>query len=673
MSDVLLEIENLETRIGAGEGAVRAVDGVSLAVRRGETFALLGESGCGKSMTALSIMRLLPAPAGHVVGGRVILEGTDLLGLSEAEMRRVRGGRIGMIFQELMTSLNPVLTIGEQIAETVHMHRRLRGRALRARVLELMDSVGVPSPRRHIGDYPHQLSGGMKQRVMIAIALAGEPQLLIADEPTTALDVTIQAEVLDLLRRLQHETGMALLLITHDLGVVAQMADQVGVMYAGHIVEEAPRAPFFENPHHPYSRKLFESVPTMDKRDRPLAVIPGSVPELTRVFHGCRFVDRCARAWEACREIAPAWRVVADGYRVRCHLYDPAHADGAPEPARVPAPAAVVRPARSDHGADLLRVTDLEIHFPIQSGLFKRISGRVRAVDGVSLAVGVGHTLALVGESGCGKTTVAKGILQLIRPTAGSVRFDGVELTTLRGRALRRRRRDFQIIFQDPFSSMNPRMMIGDIVEEGMVALGLVTDRDARRARVEELLGQVGGLPARARERYPHEFSGGQRQRICIARALAVDPKLIVCDEPTSALDVSVQAQILNLLKRLQGKLGLSYLFITHNLSVVSYLADDVAVMYLGRIVERGAVGEVLEAPCHPYTEALLSAVPVIDEASRREVIRLEGDLPTPVDPPAGCHFHPRCPRAMPVCREHYPGVTRIGEHHEVRCHLHGT
>ncbi|HDK03836.1 MAG TPA: ATP-binding cassette domain-containing protein, partial [Gammaproteobacteria bacterium] len=307
------------------------------------------------------------------------------------------------------------------------------------------------------------------------------------------------------------------------------------------------------------------------------------------------------------------------------------------------------------------------------SGLFKRISGRVRAVDGVSLAVGVGHTLALVGESGCGKTTVAKGILQLIRPTAGSVRFDGVELTTLRGRALRRRRRDFQIIFQDPFSSMNPRMMIGDIVEEGMVALGLVTDRDARRARVEELLGQVGGLPARARERYPHEFSGGQRQRICIARALAVDPKLIVCDEPTSALDVSVQAQILNLLKRLQGKLGLSYLFITHNLSVVSYLADDVAVMYLGRIVERGAVGEVLEAPCHPYTEALLSAVPVIDEASRREVIRLEGDLPTPVDPPLGCHFHPRCPRAMPVCREHYPGVTRIGEHHEVRCHLHGT
>ncbi len=673
MSDVLLEIENLETRIGAGEGAVRAVDGVSLAIRRGETFALLGESGCGKSMTALSIMRLLPAPAGHVVGGRVILEGTDLLGLSEAEMRRVRGGRIGMIFQELMTSLNPVLTIGEQIAETVRMHRRLRGGALRARVLELMDAVGVPDPRRHIGDYPHQLSGGMKQRVMIAIALAGEPQLLIADEPTTALDVTIQAEVLDLLRRLQHETGMALLLITHDLGVVAQMADQVGVMYAGHLVEEAPRAPFFENPHHPYSRKLFESVPGMDKRDRPLAVIPGSVPELTHAFRGCRFVDRCARAWEACREIAPTWRVVADGSRVRCHLYDPARANGAPKPAPIPVPAVVVHPVRSDRGADLLRVTDLEIHFPIQSGLFKRVSGRVRAVDGVSLAVGVGHTLALVGESGCGKTTVAKGILQLIRPTAGSVRFAGVELTTLRGRALRRRRRDFQIIFQDPFSSMNPRMMIGDIVEEGMVALGLVTDRDARRARVEELLGQVGGLPARARERYPHEFSGGQRQRICIARALAVDPKLIVCDEPTSALDVSVQAQILNLLKRLQSELGLSYLFITHNLSVVSYLADEVAVMYLGRIVERGAVGEVLDAPSHPYTEALLSAVPVIDKESRREVIRLEGDLPTPVNPPVGCHFHPRCPRAMPVCRERYPDVTRIGEHHEVRCHLHGS
>ncbi len=679
MADVLLEIEDLEARIGAGPRAVRAVDGVSLRIRRGETYALLGESGCGKSMTALSIMRLLPAPAGRITGGRVLLDGIDLLGLSEARMRAVRGGRIGMIFQEPMTSLNPVLTVGEQIAESVRIHRGLRGGALRGRVLELLDAVGIPDARRRAGEYPHQLSGGMKQRVMIAIALAGEPELLIADEPTTALDVTIQAEVLELLRRLRAETGMALLLITHDLGVVAQTADRVGVMYAGQLVEEAARAPFFADPRHPYSRKLFDSVPTMAKRARPLAVIPGSVPELTATFSGCRFAERCARAWDACRERVPQWHRVADGHGVRCHLYDAALVAGAPgaavsadAAADADTAAAAPAPEAGGHGpggADLLRVRDLAVHFPVRSGLFARTRAKVYAVDGVSLAVGVGRTVALVGESGCGKTTVAKAILQLIRPTAGSVRFDGVELTALRGRALRARRRDFQIVFQDPYASMNPRMRVGEIVEEGMAALGLVADRAARRRRVAELLAQV-GLSEPALSRYPHEFSGGQRQRICIARALAVDPRLIVCDEPTSALDVSVQAQILNLLKGLQDRLGLSYLFITHNLSVVSYLADEIAVMYLGRIVEHGPVSAVLAAPRHPYTEALLAAVPTLEAGAHRPVIRLEGDPPSPVDPPPGCHFQPRCPRAMPVCRERYPVGTVVGAGHEVRCHL---
>ncbi|HQU16440.1 MAG: ABC transporter ATP-binding protein [Chromatiales bacterium 21-64-14] len=672
MTEVLLSIEGLETRIGDGATAVRAVDGLNLAIRRGETFALLGESGCGKSMTALSILRLVPQPAGRIVAGRVMLRDRNLLELSEAEMRRVRGGQIGMIFQEPMTSLNPVLTVGRQIGEAVQVHQGLRGAILRRRTLELLDAVGLPDPPRRIGEYPHQLSGGMKQRVMIAIALAGEPQLLIADEPTTALDVTIQAQVLELLRGLQRDTGMALLLITHDLGVVAQTADRVGVMYAGHVVEEAPRAQFFAAPRHPYSRKLFESLPGMEKREHALAVIPGSVPSLAQIFPGCRFAERCGFAWDTCRATVPVWSILPDGHGVRCHRYDPRFAAEGPREGSEPAaPVTGVTRAAAQRDGELLQVDGLKVYFPIHTGLFQRASGWVHAVDGVSLEVRGGRTLALVGESGCGKTTVAKGILQLIRPTAGHVRFAGAELTELRGAALRRRRADLQIIFQDPYSSMNPRMMVGDIVEEGMTALGVGADRAARRARVAQLLEQV-GLTAAARERYPHEFSGGQRQRICIARALAVSPKLIVCDEPTSALDVSVQAQILNLLNRLQAELGLSFLFITHNLAVVSYLAHEVAVMYLGRIVERGTVEEVLRGPLHPYTQALLSAVPVIEPESRREVIRLEGDPPSPVHPPLGCHFHARCPQTMPICRERYPEETRVSATHRVLCHLHG-
>jgi peptide/nickel transport system ATP-binding protein len=666
MKQPLLRLDNVSVQLGRGDSAIRPVDGISIDIRKGETFALLGESGCGKSMTALSILRLLPQPIGRITNGKIWLGDEELTALAESDMRRIRGRRISMIFQEPMTSLNPVLTVGDQIAEVLKQHHRMKGRAATDRVLELLDAVGIPDARRRHGEYPHQLSGGMKQRIMIAIALAGEPDLLIADEPTTALDVTIQAQVLELLQKLQQETHMAIMLITHDLGIVAGMADRVAVMYAGQLVEEASRERFFSNAQHPYSRKLFDSLPDVRKREQALATIPGTVPALNRSFSGCRFADRCSAAWDYCSTHIPDWHAVGENQHARCHLADPT----IDRPGDTEAAEQITAHADRQLPADgkLLDVTGLKVHFPIHKGVFRRVAGYVYAVDGVSLQIPRGSTLALVGESGCGKTTVGKGIVQLLRPTAGTVRFDETELTRLAGEALRKRRSDFQFIFQDPYSSMNPRMMVGDIVEEGMAAQGIGNSKAERRARVERLFEQV-GLSAEHAQRYPHEFSGGQRQRICIARALAVDPQLVICDEPTSALDVSVQAQILNLLKELQNTLGLSYLFITHNLSVVSYLADRVAVMYLGRIVEEGPVGEVLENPQHPYTRALLSAVPDIDADSGREVIRLSGDMPSPANPPAGCHFHPRCPQAMPQCSESYPDDFGKPDH-PVRCFL---
>ncbi|MEW5708746.1 MAG: ABC transporter ATP-binding protein [Pseudomonadota bacterium] len=686
MSDPLLRVENLRTWIDTDQAPVRAVDGVDFQIARGETFALLGESGCGKSMTALSIMRLLPEAA-RIVGGSVLLDGLDLFALPEMEMRGVRGRRLAMIFQEPALSLNPVLTVGSQVGEAVRRHTSLRGGAARRRAVELLAQVGMPDPERRLEEYPFQLSGGMKQRVMIAMALAGEPDLLIADEPTTALDVTIQSQVLELLKRLQAQTGMAILLVTHDLGVVAQMAHTVAVMYAGQIVEAARAREFFRHPRHPYSRKLFASIPSERSRHQPLAVIRGTVPALDQEFVGCRFADRCDDAWDRCRREAPAWIKTGDGAGVSCHLYqrsgigyqesgirDQGSAKGEwIPPSGVSAGAWGGSAVKSGPQAanPLLQVFDLKVHFPIHKGVLKRVVGHVKAVDGVSLELEQGKTLAVVGESGSGKTTIGKAILQLIRPSAGRVLFRGADLTGLSRRRLRPLRRALQIVFQDPYSSLNPRMRVADILLEGMRALKVGATDAERAQRVVELLAQV-GLPAEARLRYPHEFSGGQRQRIAIARALAVEPQLIVCDEPTSALDLSVQAQILNLLQELQERLGLAYLFITHNMGVVAHLAHRVAVVYLGRIVEQGSVDEVLRAPRHPYTQALLSAVPVIDPASRREVVRLPGDLPSPVHPPAGCHFHPRCPKAMDVCRQAYPGETRLSATRSVHCHLYG-
>ena len=666
MTSTLLEVTGLKTWIGDSDKPLRAVDGIDFTIQRGQTFALLGESGCGKSMTALSLLRLNPHPASRILAGKVNLAGQDLLALSEADMRHIRGRRIAMIFQEPQSSLNPVLSVGEQIGECLQWHFKLSGDELTNRIIRLLESVGIPDPEQRIKEYPHQLSGGMKQRVVIAMALAGEPELLIADEPTTALDVTIQAQILDLLKQIQRDTGMAILLISHDLAVVAQVADHVAVMYAGQIVESASRDQFFDHYQHPYTNKLFAALPSEQKRDQRLTVIKGNVPVLTQQFAGCRFVERCEQAIECCESIVPQWHQ-EQNHGVRCHLFDP---EMSVEPSMIQqiissSPLSEVMPA----DRLVLDVKSLRVHFPIHKGLFQRVVGHVRAVDDVSLSLRQAETIALVGESGCGKTTVGKGILQLVPVTSGEVNYQGHILNQLSERELKPHRTALQIVFQDPYASMNPRMTITQIIEEGMSERHLSNDVSARSKRVDELLKRVGLRPDH-KHRYPHEFSGGQRQRICIARALAAEPEIIICDEPTSALDVSVQAQILNLLREIQHEFGLSYLFITHNISVVNYLAHRVAVMYLGRIVEQGDRDEVLNSPKHPYTQALLAAVPELDEDKQRQVIRLSGELPSPANPPKGCHFHQRCPQAMPVCLERYPEQTELSSTHEVRCFL---
>jgi peptide/nickel transport system ATP-binding protein len=621
----MLTVTDLKVAIDADAGLVRAIDGLSLCIERGETFALVGESGCGKSMTALALMRLLP-DNGRVTDGRVEMEGQETLSLPESAMRRLRGGRIGMIFQEPATSLNPVMRVGDQIVEAIETHTALRGAAARAKAIEWLGRVGIPEPERRIDDYPFRMSGGQKQRVMIAIALAAEPAFLVADEPTTALDVAIQAQILELLKQLQREQGMGLLLITHDLAVVSGMAQRVALMYAGQIVEVATAAEFFREPRHPYARLLLKSLPQANQRGAVLAAIAGTVPLLSQEFVGCRFAPRCDGAFGRCHSEAPAllppvtpgMAGVIPSREVRCWLHvSPADVSAA-EPAQGLAEphgaVAALQPAPVAPQATelLLDVQHLSVRFPIRSGVFQRIASHSVAVDDVSLQIRRGETFALVGESGCGKTTLGKAVVQLLRGQAnieGGAVIDGQDLFGLRGEALRRARRSVQMIFQDPYASLNPRMRVFEVLEEGVLTLRPELDGEARRALLESLVDRV-GLRREALQRYPHEFSGGQRQRIAIARALAVEPRLIVCDEPTSALDVSVQAQILNLLKQLQRELELAYLFITHHLGVVEYIADQVAVMHRGRIVEAGPAEELLAHPREDYTRRLLAAVP---------------------------------------------------------------
>ncbi len=667
---MLLQVRDLRTYFHTKEGPAKAVDGVSFDISAGETLALVGESGCGKSMTALSIIQLVPQPAGYHPSGSVEFLGQDLMRLPEAEKRRLRGSAISMIFQEPMTALNPVLTIGYQLAEPLLRHQGLTQAEAESKAIDLLGQVHIPDPEQRMHEYPHQLSGGMKQRVMIAMAMACEPKLLIADEPTTALDVTIQAQILELMKELQQKKGTAILLITHDLGVVAETADRVAIMYAGRIVETAACRRLLSNPAHPYTVKLLQSLPSGDQRNRALQTIEGRVPSPQQYPPGCRFAARCHMVQAACRTIDPPLLSVETNHTAACILYDE-HLQGRKFSPTEVWPTQPPRPSTTEHSTHdpLIGLTGLKVHFPIRKGLFKSVVGYVKAVDGVDLEIRRGQTLALVGESGCGKSTLGKALLQLIRPTAGQVVVEGQDLTALDRAALQPYRRKLQVIFQDPYSSLNQRMMVGEIVMEGMSAHGIGRTRAEREERVKTILSQV-GLGPEVMYRYPHEFSGGQRQRIGIARCLAVEPEFIVCDEATSALDVSVQAQILNLLEKLQADLGLAYLFITHNLGVVEYLADEVAVMYLGRIVERGKTEEVFGGPKHPYTQALLSAIPTLDPATGVEKIRLSGDVPSPINPPSGCHFHTRCPYVMPRCREQYPPAYSQSDTQEVKCFL---
>ncbi len=614
----MLSIENLGVELETDTALIRAVDALRLTIARGETFALVGESGCGKSMTALALMRLLPEN-GRVTDGRLLVAGQDILDLPESQMRSVRGGRIGMIFQEPSTSLNPVMRVGDQVVEAIEAHTALRGAAARAKAIEWLRRVGIPEPERRIDDYPFRMSGGQKQRVMIAMTLAAEPDFLIADEPTTALDVTIQAQILDLLKDLQREHRMGLLLITHDLAVVSGMAHRVALMYAGQIIEVAPAAEFFAAPRHPYATALLRALPGAGRRAQALEAIAGTVPSLSADFSGCRFAPRCAQVMSHCASTLPQLLAVGPGREVRCLLYEPGQA----LPTAVPVATAVAEPAApaperaaSAHET-LLQVQDLSVSFAIRGGLLQRPRGWFEAVRNVSFDVARGETLALVGESGCGKTTTGKAIVQLLRTTArieGRALLGGRNLFELQGTDLQAARRQIQIIFQDPFASLNPRMRVFELLEEGLHALQPDIDATGRRKRIEALVDQV-GLRRDSLGRFAHEFSGGQRQRIAIARALAVEPSLIVCDEPTSALDVSVQAQILNLLRQLQRDLGVSYLFITHNIGVVEYIADRVAVMQAGRIEEQGACKDVLAWPRKDYTRALLAAVPRLQGA----------------------------------------------------------
>jgi peptide/nickel transport system ATP-binding protein len=562
-----------------------------------------------------------------VTQGAVVVEGVDVVQLPEARMRDVRGRRIGIIFQEPATSLNPVVPVGNQIVEVIERHTALRGAAARAKAIDWLTRVGIPEPATRFGAYPFQMSGGQKQRVMIAIALAAEPDLLIADEPTTALDVTIQKQILDLLADLQRERSMAMLLITHDLGIVATMAHRIALMYAGQVVEVATVKDFFARPLHPYAQMLFAALPDTVKRGQALAAIPGTVPALNRGFAGCRFVDRCPWAMDECQRVPPDLlpprnTEAAADHQVRCLLY---RGTQAPKPAETAAAAGAgaetaVPAFKAVQSAQppVLEVRDYRVWFPLRKGVLKRTVGYFKAVDGISLTLQPGRTLALVGESGCGKTTTGKAVVQLLRGTAhitGQALLGGAALDQLDGSALHDARRRIQIIFQDPFASLNPRMRVSEILEEGLVALRPDVEPGSRHGRIRALLQKV-GLRADSVDRYPHEFSGGQRQRIAIARALAVEPQVIVCDEPTSALDVSVQAQILNLLAQLQRELGVAYLFITHNFAVVEYLAHDIAVMQDGRIVEAGTAEDVLARPQNVYTQTLLAAVPRLRRAA---------------------------------------------------------
>lgn len=677
----ILQIKNLKVYIQTECDYIKAVNTVSLTLHKSETIAIVGESGSGKSIMAMSIPRLLPIQARIDLQSEILFEGKNLLNYSEKEMQTVRRKDIAVIFQDPQVALNPVLTIGKQIIEAIP--EKLSTSGFREKAISLLKEVLISDSEKMLDKYPHQISGGQKQRVMIAMALAKSPSILIADEPTTALDVTIQAQIIELLKTIIKKNNMALMLISHDLGVVSELADTVYVMYAGHIIEQASAGEFFSLPKHPYSQKLFKALPERAEKRVPLSVILGQVPSLNQDFQVCRFYDRCEVFLQSCQTKKPELYSCQNSENreigwVRCLHYEKNELTlSTQEVSKKLIEAQDITPINQteewayehveDEEINLIDVNHLKVFFPIKKGLFKRTVGYVKAVDGVSLSIHEGETVALVGESGCGKSTVGKAILQLIKPSYGNVIYMGKDLTRLFQWNLRKIRADCQMIFQDPYSSMDPRMRVSDIIEEGMIALNIGSSTKERQERVEVLLEQV-GLNKEMKNRFPHEFSGGQRQRICIARVLAIGAKFIICDEPTSSLDVSVQAQLLNLLQALQNEFNISLLFITHNVAVVSYLADTVAVMYLGRIIEKGPAEVILNKPKHPYTQALLAAVPSVDGPKR--IHAPIGEIPSNITPPKGCHFHPRCPYVMPICKESYPPIYNMLAKQTVKCFL---
>lgn len=670
----LLEVQNLVTQFETREGTVHAVNGVNFTVNEGEILALVGESGSGKSVTMLSVMGLIPQPPGKIVSGEIFFDGQNLAKLSNKQMREVRGKDIAMVFQDPNSSLNPVVSVGRQISEALKLHTDLNSSQARERAVELLDLVGIPEAKERVNSYPHQFSGGMRQRVMIAMALSCNPKLLIADEPTTALDVTIQAQIVELVKELQRSLGMAVIWITHDLGLVANLASRVAVMYAGRIVEEGKVEDIYARTRHPYTVGLLGSIPQLGE-DVPelLQEIKGAPPDLMHDLVGCAFAPRCFHVNDGCLESAPQLTFTdVPGQLSACWHWESLVK---PEDMPVRAISGGVN-GKSSNGKPgeediIVRVEGLKTYFSIRKGILQRKIGDVRAVDGVDLLIRRGETLGLVGESGCGKTTFGRTLLRLYEPLDGTIIFNGQDLVPLKQKDMREIRRSMQMIFQDPYSSMNPGMRVWQIIGEPLKVHGMGSNKEIK-LRTSELLERV-GLNANHIDRFPHEFSGGQRQRIVIARALSLSPDFIICDEPVSSLDVSVQAQIINLLEELQRELGLTFLFIAHDLAVVRHISDRVAVMYLGKIVELAARASLYSRPLHPYTQALLSAVPVPDpnSASLRKQIVLEGDLPSPAAPPNGCRFHTRCPIVEKgLCDVEEPEFREVEPGRWVGCYL---